>query len=77
MIYPPIVIVVWDDAVQHTDGGGRARHKPARLIRLGFMVEHTEEGITVVSELSHDDDTWRDEHFIPSSLIFSITELHD
>lgn len=71
----PLYVVVWDDAVQHSDGGGRARHRPCRLIRVGFVVEHDGEGVTVVSELSNDDDSWRDEHFIPSSMIVSIEKL--
>lgn len=72
----PIVVVVWDDSQQHSDGAGRARHAPARLVRLGFLVEHDEHGVSVVSEYSNDDDSWRDEHFIPNSLIVSIEEVH-
>lgn len=71
----PIYIVVWDDSVQHQDGAGRAIHKPARQIRVGFMIEHDGAGITVASELNHDDDTWRDEHFIPNGMIVSLEKL--
>lgn len=73
----PIYVVVWDDSVQHSDGSGRAIHKPARQIRIGWMIEHDEAGITIASEYNHDDDTWRDEHFIPNGMIFSLTHLTD
>lgn len=70
-------VIVWDDSVQHSDGSGKARHIPARQVRIGWMIEHDEHGITVASEYNNDDDTWRDEHFIPCGMIVSITHLTD
>lgn len=71
----PVYVVVWDDSVEHSDGAGRAVHKPARQVRVGWMVQHDGQGITVASEYSHDDGTWRGEHFIPNAMIVSITKL--
>ena len=72
----PVVIVTWLDAVRHSDGEGKPRHKPAKQIAVGFQLLYDNNGISIADELSGDGDgTWRGEHYIRACDIESVVEL--
>ena len=71
----PIVVVHWDDAVDRGDGGGVPRHKPSRQILVGWLLLHDDEGITLAFEHSDEDNSWRNETFIPAGMIAEVYEI--
>jgi len=71
------VIITWLDAVNHGDGGGHPKHRPAKQVAIGFLLKYDFLGISYCSEYSMEDGTWRDEVFIRDGDIVSVEELVD
>lgn len=70
MSYPfRIAVVSWDDAVSHSDGSGRPQHKPARQITIGWLLQFDDVGVSIAYEYGEDDQSWREEQFIPAPLV--------
>lgn len=69
------VIVVWKDAVDHGDGSERPTHKPHTQICIGWLLQYDDDGVSVAYEYNEITGAWRNEVFIPDSLIESVLEL--
>jgi hypothetical protein len=68
-----LVVVTWNDAVEHPDGEREPRHEPAVQITAGFLLKRDRRGISIATELNDDDGTgWRGENFIPAGMIVSV-----
>jgi len=70
-----IVIVDWADAVSHSDGNTRPRHKYAHQRMVGWLLQYDDEGISIAYEYSPEDGSWREEQFIPGNMILKVEEL--
>lgn len=69
------VVIRWLDAVNHGDGEGLPRHRPAAQQAIGWLLKYDSEGISYCSEYSEDDGSWRDEVFIRNADIISVHEF--
>lgn len=68
-------VIVWHDAVEHSDGSGAPRHRPAEQTAIGWILRHDDEGISFAGEYNQKDGTWRNENFIPGGMIIKVTRL--
>jgi len=69
------VIITWLDAMNHGDGSGSPKHKPAKQVAIGWLLQYDEDGISYCSEYSTEDGSWRDEVFIRDQDILKVEEL--
>ena len=69
------VIVTWLDAVNYGDGQGTPKHKPAEQCMIGWLLKRDKQGISVAMEYSPEDNTWREENFIPAGMVKSVRIL--
>lgn len=67
-----VAVVVWDDAVRHSDGSKSPVHQPERQTLVGWLLRYDTSGISVASEYNEEDGSWRDENFIPAGMIVSV-----
>jgi len=65
----PIAVVHWEDSQEHHDGSGAPIHSPAKQIRIGWILKDDKTGVSIATEYSYADMTWRGEHFIPVDMI--------
>lgn len=67
-----LVIVSWNDVVDHGDGEVAPRHTPALQRTAGFLLRRDRRGISIATEINSDGSGWRGENFIPRKMIVNV-----
>lgn len=70
----PIVVIHWDDAVDHGDGENVPLHAPAKQVCIGWLLKQDETGVSIAFEYG-ENNSWRNETFIPAGMITQIDLL--
>ncbi len=69
----PLVVVEWDDACCHEEGGSEPTHKPVRMVTAGWLLKEDANGVSLASGYEKEDpESWDSEYFIPAGMVVSM-----
>ena len=73
----PVVIVTWNDAIEHSEAftEEEIKHEPAVQHTAGFLMKRNKKGITLASEYNDDGTGVRTTNFIPAGMVVKVTKL--
>lgn len=69
----PVVVIEWNDAVLRNDLNDTSViwHKPLKLHSVGYLLQSDKDGVTFSTDYDPNGKTYREQSFIPRSIIVS------